>query len=688
MVLHHTTPRVAVDVVTAAGALVALFLVLQPETYGLTPNGTDPVFYSALGINFDHASQIGASHYALSRWSSWYPLYVANSVAGPTVGRLLLRLITVSALVAGLWGLRREWTWGQRLAATAAFATMPMFLRPLMTDYVESSVLVLGTGLVLMALRSRQTVPTATLVGALAALLVIANPFALTVAVTPLAIVVLTGSRTMRGRATIAMTVLASGVVVAMLGLVYFRIFYGIADIYRPTIDFLRAGVGPDPLKSPRLEWLGRFTWLYVPPLVLVAWGAVALRVRPGRLDGVETKAAVAAAVQYGLHWLDQFGRGGGGLEIPYYWSMTYCTLGVSLALLVGRLTRGRRPVELVAAVAAGLNLLLIGVPDRFRLPGGAAFFALAALVAAVLAALLAARRPATAGALVVTFTVWTQIGAPPYDPTAYHPFNLTPQYDHLLWAHGENSEMAYREGIWFLSVMKGVQDQDQALFLPVSPWAGPLVGLYQAQLGQRVISTGSFDIADPSQRYWMLDDPHRWLVILGLPEVVAEQVAQARAMGLGPPVVDATHDRDAGYRVVVLPLGEPHLPMTFRADQLAVGQGTTLGTRVVHHAGDDDGFVTFGPYVPLPPGRYTARLHYRSGAAADQVVGTFDAFGTDEASVAAVDLPGTNGRAETVDLEFTVGEDGQRWELRTVAVGGLDLTVDRMTLDGDSVSG
>ena len=88
--------------------LIILFLVLQPETYGLTPNGTDPIFYSALGINFDDASRIGASHYAISRWSSWYPLYVANAAAGPTIGRLALRLISVSALVVGLWGLRRS----------------------------------------------------------------------------------------------------------------------------------------------------------------------------------------------------------------------------------------------------------------------------------------------------------------------------------------------------------------------------------------------------------------------------------------------------------------------------------------------------------------------------------------------------------------------------------------------------
>ncbi len=667
----------------AVSLLIILFLVLQPETYGLTPNGTDPIFYSALGINFDDASKIGASHYAISRWSSWYPLYVANAVAGPTIGRLALRLLTVSALVGGLWGLRREWLWTQRVVAATTFATMPMFIRPLMTDYVESTVVTLGTALVLLSLRRRQSVPSAAVIGALTALLIIANPFALTAALTPLAIIGITGSATWMGRAKIAATVTITAVVVTLFGLLYFRHFYGIANIYQPTIDFLRAGVGPDPLKSPRVEWLGRFTWLYVTPVVLVAWAALALRARPGRLDPMETRAAVAAGVQYLLHWADQFGRGGGGLEIPYYWSMTYCTLGVSLALLVGRLIRGRRPIELVIAVAAGLNLLLIGVPDRLRLPGGAAFFALAAVVAVALGALVIRRRPASAAALVVTFTAWAQIGAPPYDPTSYHPFNLTPQYDHLFWEYGEGSETAYREGIWFLSVMEQIDHQDQALFLPVSAWAGPLVGLYQAQLGQRVISPDSVRADDPSQRYWMLSDPRRWLVIFGLPEVVGEQVEQARALGLGPPVVDVTHDRDVGYRVAIMALGQPHLPLSFRADQLPVDQGVAVGTRVVHD-GEGDGFVTYGPYVPLPPGRYRAQLRYRSRAPGDQVVGTFDAFGTDERSVAVIDLPGTGGRAGTAELEFEVGDDGQRWEFRTVATGGLDLTIDGITVDAD----
>lgn len=663
--------------------LTILFLILQPETYGLTPNGTDPIFYSALGINFDDASKIGASHYAISRWSSWYPLYVANAVAGPTIGRLALRLVGVSALVGGLWGLRREWSRTQRMAAATTFACMPMFIRPLMTDYVESTVVTLGTALVLLSLRQRQSMATGTLIGALTALLVIANPFAVTAAVTPLVIVGITGSAAWLGRVKITLSVGIAGLLVALIGLLYFRYFYGIANIYQPTIDFLRAGVGPDPLKSPRLEWLGRFTWLYVTPVVLAAWAALALRARPGRLDPVEARAAVAAAVQYGLHWVDQFGRGGGGLEIPYYWSMTYCTLGVSLALLVGRLTRGRRPIELVIAVAAGLNLLLIGVPDRLRLPAGPTFFAVAATVAVALGALVVRRHPASAAALVVTFSVWAQIGAPPYDPTAYHPFNLTPQYDHLFWEYGENSETAYREGIWFLSVMDQIDHQDQALFLPVSAWAGPLVGLYQAQLGQRVISPDAVRLDDPSQRYWMLSDPHRWLVIFGLPEVVGEQIAQAQALGLGPPVVDVAHDRDVGYRVAIMALGQPHLPLSFRADQLPVGQGVTVGTRVVHD-GEADGFVTYGPYVPLRPGRYRAQLRYRSRASSDQVVGSFDAFGTDERSVAAVDLPGTDGRQRTLDLQFEVGDDGQRWELRTVATGGLDLTIDGITLDAD----
>ncbi|MEZ5409179.1 MAG: hypothetical protein R2761_14215 [Acidimicrobiales bacterium] len=682
MLLDHATSTV-VELVASFSLLIALFLVLQPETYGLTPNSTDPVFYSALGINFHEASRIGASHYAMSRWSSWYPLYLANAVAGPTAGRLLLRLLGVSALIVGLWRLRPDWSWGQRTVAAITFATMPMFIRPLMTDYVESTIVTLGTALVLMALRRHQSVASASIIGALTALLIVANPFTVTATVAPLAIATLGGSTTWRGRIKLAVAILIAAASVIVLGLLYFRYLYQIPNIYQPTIDFLRGGVGPDPLKSPRLEWLGRFTWLYVTPMVLVAWGVVARCARPGRLDAIETRAAIATGIQYGLHWVDQFGRDGAGLEIPYYWSATYCTLGVSLALLVGRLVRGRRPVELLIAVATGLNLLLIGVPDGFRLPAGAAFFALAAGVAAGVAALVVRRRTATAAAALVTFAVWAQIGAPPYDPTAYHPYNLTPQYDHLFWGDGEASESAYREGIWFLSVLDQVEDQDQSLFLPVSGWAAPLIGLYQAQLGQRAISTDSIDIDDPAQRYWMLSDPHRWLVILGLPDVVGEQVTRAEAQGLGPPVVDVTHDRDIGYRVAVMALGQPHLPLAFPPAKLTVGHGTRTGASVAHEGGED-GFVTYGPYVPLPSGRYTARLRYRSTARSDQVVGAFDAFGTSEESVAAVDITGTGGRQRTVDLGFTVHEDGQSWEFRTVALGGFDLTVDGITVDDD----
>jgi hypothetical protein len=139
-----------------------------------------------------------------------------------------------------------------------------------------------------------------------------------------------------------------------------------------------------DPLRSPRLSWMGAFLWIYIPPLLVMATAAV----RPLRTHVLRHRAAAAAMVllmlQYVLQWLDQFVRDGNGLEISYYWSFIYPTMGVALAVTVGAVRWTPRGAGTFAA--AWIGVLAITSQVRVVMPGGWWFPVLAAAVIAITA--------------------------------------------------------------------------------------------------------------------------------------------------------------------------------------------------------------------------------------------------------------------------------------------------------------
>jgi hypothetical protein len=660
---------------------LSLFTLLQPETFGLAPNALDPFFYTGLGVNFDDASKVGASWYFITRWSAWYPLFLADVAAGPFVGRLVLRLIMVAAIVGGLWRLRPEWSWSQRILSATILITMPMFVRPLMTDYVEYAILVFGMLLVILSLGERPGWAAAAGAGVLVALLGVANPFAVTAAILPLCVMVFLQTTGWGRRILLSIVIVTTMLAVLMGGLFYFRWFYGIPNLYRPTVDYLREGTSPDGLKSPSLEWLGAFTWLYVPP-ILAAAAAIA-SVRPStRLDRREWIAVGMAMLHYLIHWVDQFVRNGDGLEISYYWSMSFTTLGVALALVCGRLATGIGRARTAILVIGWIGLLRVGVPQSLHFPAGIGFFVLAALALGGFALLLP-RLPATALAVFAALVLWTQIGAPAYDPTTYHPYNTSPRYEYLFGANRDASETAYREAIWFEREMDRLPRDSEALFLPVSSWGSPIVGIYHAHVGEQLervdTETGALD---SFHRFGLMANTHPWLVVFGEPVAVADQLARSvNGLGLGPPVIDETHDRDLGYRLVAIPLPPtPRLPLSIPAAELPVQNGIKEGGAVVA-SGTMPGFVTFGPYLLLAPDRYVVTLDYSAAAPLDAPVGTFDAFNGDVGQAASVSLPGTDGRTATIELAVEIEADGKLWEFRSQTNATSDLRIESIQL-------
>lgn len=550
-----TSTRLTALALRAAALSVVLYLVLRPENFGLTPNGLDPVFYTGYATNLDDLlAAVGQNHYFVTRWSQYLPVYVLSQLFGGVAGRLVFRLMLSCAILTATWRFGRRWKWtlAQELLVGTVLMTMPMFVRAFFTDYTEYAVCAYGLLLIVLCLKAKQTAWSSLVLGVLAALLVVANPLAVTVLAGPLVVACWTGASTTRERLLFVVRVGGAAAVTGLAGLLLFRWHYGLPNVYRPTIDFLRNPPGPDPLRSPRHEWLWKFTWLYGPPILLVSFLGVA-HVKRMQLHRTERLAVALCAVQYVYQWLDQFLRHGDGLEISYYWSFMYPVFGVVLVLALARWTSGASARVVVGITVLWCALLLVGVPDAVRLPDGAFFFVLVAAVVGV-AAVVATRFTWLSAAVVLGLLGWVQVGAPEYDPSAYHPYNMSPRYDDLFRQAGNASEQELGEILWFERQMDTVPHDAEAFFAPTSGVASGVVAVYGPHVTGRLLSVddGAAAMLDLA-RSLSIDGGPVTIAIYGPPQSVAGVVADLLAIdGVGQPLLDVTHDTDLRFRLVV----------------------------------------------------------------------------------------------------------------------------------------
>lgn len=109
-------------------------------------------------------------------------------------------------------------------------------------------------------------------------------------------------------------------------------------------------------------------------------------------------------------------------------------------------------------------------------------------------------------------------------------------------------------------------------------------------------------------------------------------------------------------------------LHLTLPGNDLPSQTGRVQGLVRVAVAGvDKPGFITFGPYIPLPKGTYQLRLKYSSTAPVEQIIGKADIFDADKATM-HTDYPlyGTAGIAKVIQTSFAVTEGrSHRFEFR-----------------------
>jgi hypothetical protein len=466
---------------------LVLFFAVRPDWY-YVQNGLDPFFYTGYVQSFDnifHAA--GDGHYFISRWSIYLPQRGLLTLLGdPKAAFLVMRWIGAAIVVGALsWFGANRWRRTDVIAIAVLVLLLPMSIRSLMTDYSDAVAFPLGV-LVLVAIARRpDRIEVAGLVGALAALMVVANPFAATVVVTAvpfwLAMVPRRRWPVLLGAAS------AAGMFVLAAGWALFRWRYGIPNVYAPTLDFIsEQGTVRDPLKSPRLVWLEYRLWIYLPPFVIALfhvlrrWGKV-----PFERD--EVFVMRVCTLQYSVQVWYQFFRNGSTLEISYYWHYIVPSFVLSLAVVIGGLARRCRPTTLpiIAAVVLVLAAALPS-PGPELLPSWVVGV-LAATAAGVMAWRLTERLPAVVMSTIVLVVLAAQIGSPRPEPILVDELRVLSSYD-SVFDDSSDGTSSFETVTWFDEQMDAlpVPVQRSAVFWYDSPIGARMAAMYGAQVSGR----------------------------------------------------------------------------------------------------------------------------------------------------------------------------------------------------------
>lgn len=123
---------------------------------------------------------------------------------------------------------------------------------------------------------------------------------------------------------------------------------------------------------------------------------------------------------------------------------------------------------------------------------------------------------------------------------------------------------------------------------------------------------------------------------------------------------------------------------LIFVASQLPSLTGKTIATsRSAQHGENEEGFLSFGPYVPLRAGQYEVSISYQSSAPSSEVVGWTDIYDASSGiQKSKTTIQGTSGRQEKITRIFTTDQRGEHlFEFRTHWNGLFNLQINSITL-------
>lgn len=672
-----------------AGFVVTLTFVLEPDLYGLIPNSLDPIFYTGYATNLgDALAAAGNKHYFVTRWSSYLPQHVFCSFFGPYWGRLILRLAMLSVLFEMFWQLGSRFRFHNLARTSSALVVVfsPMFIRAFTTDYQEYTATFYGTLLVGLVVSQPFNWKWGIVAGTLSALLVISNPFTFgLIAVCSFVWFVFSIRNTQASGIflTVASFVIASATVV-VFGYLLFRYHYRIGNVYEPTIRFIREFKPPsiDLWTTPGKVWVGHFSWLYIPGILLLVASGVfrGLDVLSKR---IVHSLCMTIALVFLFHLYMQLSRGH-ALETSYYWAMALPPVYVLLFLILGKLTPPSNLRIYVASIIL-LSVLIIRFEAPQKFPLGANIALIVGLLIMTLVVYTVSRLRLSFASLVLTIALlWIQLGSPNYDVLTYGGDLNSPRYDLAYGRQADVSNEVLREVIWFNKQMDLIADDWKSSFLSAGGWSSAIVATYVPHPFSRWIVAESQEKPLPARIAYELEfGSRKYLTVFGdLNEVkrllpgVRDQLSSSRVL------LDRTHDGGLRYRLVVLAGNvseEASAEISLALLDRTIGTVTDGGIVEVSET-SANGYATFGPYFTLTEGRYRATIEFESGTRG--ILGRFEAYRDETKQTFHTQLVSDGSGPQESSVDFTVGPNDGTWQIRTEYFGAIGMRITRITLD------
>ena len=484
---------ILVSALLALGLPLAGFWLVRPDWFSRL-NGLDSYFYTGYAQNMgDVIATSGDKHYFVSRWTVYLPNRLFFKLFGAETGFLMLRWLFAAVVCGAIFAIGwRRWRRSDTVGLVVLMLLMPMLLRTVLSDYVDSLTVPAGVACIAaVALRPRSRW-TAGVVGALAAAILVANPIAFSIVLC----LIPAWIRELRWTKFMATSfAIATGTFLAVLagGLLIFRVRYGIPNVYAPTIDFMRTNTSlVDPLRSHRLFWMVHNIWIYLPLMVLAIWLYLA-RVAKVEFDGAERTILTTCGVQYLFQIWFQFGQHGITLEVPYYWSMIVPALLLSICVIVGKLVAHSHRLMLGAVAATLLVAILLwrsNVPDLYG------SWLSAALVVIVVGIVWWRQGPfaRSFGACSLVFLVFTfQVAAPRPEPLEPGQGFVDAAYETVYDADGSLGINGYRAATWFSDRMNelGSPTEQSAFFWIGGGEAHQMAAMFSAHVDGRWLNPG-----------------------------------------------------------------------------------------------------------------------------------------------------------------------------------------------------
>jgi len=432
-------------------------------------------------------------------------------------------------------------------------------------------------------------------------------------------------------------------------------------------LDFIKNYMSPDVdgWRTPTRKWLLYFGWLYLPVLYSIGAISIAKFAKSSTRKVLFRCASLTLSIFLVHIYLET--QNGHALETSYYWSMLLAPALLAFVVVVGTIFSNLGSWHSLVLMTGVLFLYQFRIPQNLRLPHGYLLIAIVGMAALVLA--IVSKRMASISVFsLVVLSVWLQVGSPKYAVLTNGGDLNTPKYDLVYGKSASNSNEILRETIWFLNQMDKVPSDSFSTFLPAGGWSYAIVGTYIPHPFSRAITPVSSDkVFSPNASDELLFGFRKTLVIYG-DSVEAEKMLRRVKKEIPDVSIvrDITHGGGLSYRLIAITVNQAKglasvMPMSrFFRD---IGEVQDDGSLEIKQ-GAASGWVSFGPYLGLGAGRYTAELFYSSPEL--DVFGTFEVVNDATGETELLQISGNNGQLSTVSLEFTVSSKDNTWQFRT----------------------